>query len=66
LRGAAPGIDFYQIAKTQNRTIGSIIARLLKLEKIGPHTPLDMFDPKGGICAAVLPVSSFWFLVSRN
>ena len=43
------GIDFHQIAKTHNRTIGSIIARLLKLGKIGPHTPPDMFDPKGGI-----------------
>ncbi len=40
------GIDFNQIAKTHNRTIGSIIARLVKLGKIGPNTPLDMFDPK--------------------
>jgi hypothetical protein len=40
------GIDFHQIAKTHNRTIGSIIARLVKLGKIGPNTPLDMFDPK--------------------
>ena len=30
------GIDFHQIAKTHNRTIGSIIARLVKLGKIGP------------------------------
>ena len=40
------GIDFHQIAKTHNRTIGSILARLVKLGKIGPNTPLDMFDPK--------------------
>jgi hypothetical protein len=40
------GIDFHQIAKTHNRTIGSIIARLVKLGKIGPNTPVDMFDPK--------------------
>ena len=40
------GIDFHQIAKTHNRTIGSVIARLVKLGKIGPNTPLDMFDSK--------------------
>lgn len=40
------GIDFYQIAKTHNRSIGSIVARLVKLGKIGPNTPLDTFDPK--------------------
>ena len=40
------GIDFHQIAKTHNRTIGSIIARLVKLGQIGPNTPLDMFGPK--------------------
>src|SRR5438094_357505 len=41
------GIDFHQIAKTHNRTIGSIIARLVKLGKIGPNTPVDMVpDPK--------------------
>ena len=40
------GVDFYQIAKTHNRSIGSIVARLVKLGKIGPNTPLDMFDPK--------------------
>lgn len=40
------GIDFHQIAKTHNRTIGSIIARLVKLGRIGPNTPLDMFGPK--------------------
>ena len=40
------GIDFHQIAKTHNRTIGSIIARLVKLGKIGPDAPLDLFGPK--------------------
>jgi hypothetical protein len=40
------GVDFYQIAKTHNRSIGSIVARLVKLGKMGPNTPLDMFDPK--------------------
>jgi len=28
------GIDFQQIAKTHNRTVGSIVARLIKLGKI--------------------------------
>jgi len=40
------GIDFHQIAKTHNRTVGSIIAPLVKLGKVGPNTPLDMFDPR--------------------
>jgi hypothetical protein len=40
------GIDFQQIAKAHNRTIGSIVARLVKLGKIGPNTPLALFDPK--------------------
>lgn len=40
------GIDFNQIAKTHNRTVGSIIARLVKLGRIGPNTPLDMFGAK--------------------
>jgi hypothetical protein len=40
------GIDFHQIAETHNRTVGSIIARLVKLGKIGPDTPLDLFGPK--------------------
>jgi hypothetical protein len=39
------GIDFCQIAKTHNRSIGSIVARLVKVGKMGPNTPLDMFDP---------------------
>jgi hypothetical protein len=40
------GIDFHQFAKTHNRTIGSIVARLVKLGKIGPDTPMDMFGTK--------------------
>lgn len=40
------GTDFHQIARTHNRTLGSIIARLVKLGEIGPNRPLDMFDPK--------------------
>lgn len=40
------GVDFHQIAKTHNRSIGSIAARLAKLGKMGPNTLLDMFDPK--------------------
>lgn len=31
------GIDFHQIAKTHNRTVGSIVARLVKLGKIAPQ-----------------------------
>jgi hypothetical protein len=40
------GIDFHQIAKTHNRSIGSIITRLVKLGQIGPNSPLDLFGPK--------------------
>ena len=40
------GIDFHQIAKNHNRTIGSIISHLVKLEKIRPETPVDVFGPK--------------------
>ena len=40
------GIDFHQISKTHNRTVGSIIARLVRLGKIGPNTPMDVFGPK--------------------
>jgi hypothetical protein len=40
------GIDFHQIAKTHNRTIGSIVARLVKLRMIGPDTPMDLFGKK--------------------
>jgi hypothetical protein len=40
------GIDLHQMARTHNRTIGSIIARLVKLGQIGPNSPLDVFGPK--------------------
>ena len=40
------GIDFHQIAKTHNRSVGSIVARLVKLEKSGLNTPLNLFDPR--------------------
>ena len=40
------GIDFHQIAKTHNRTVGSIIARMVKLGKIGPNAPVDMLGSK--------------------
>jgi hypothetical protein len=40
------GIDFHQIAKTHNRTVASIIARLVTLGKISPNTPVDMFGSK--------------------
>ena len=40
------GVDFQQIAKTHNRTVGAIVARLVKLGKIGPGTPVDMFGPR--------------------
>jgi DNA-binding NarL/FixJ family response regulator len=33
------GTDFQQIAKTHNRSVGSIIARLVKLGKIRPQSP---------------------------
>ncbi len=32
------GVDFYEIAKLHNRTVGSIVARLVKLGKIKPPT----------------------------
>ena len=32
------GVDFHEIAKTHNRTVGSIIARLVKLGQINPNT----------------------------
>ena len=40
------GIDFQQIARTHNRSVGAIVARLVKLGKIGPGKPVDMFDPR--------------------
>jgi len=39
------GIDFNQIAKTHNRSLPSIIARLVKLGKISPDKSA-MFPPK--------------------
>jgi len=32
------GIDFHEIARSHNRTVGSIVARLVKLGKIAPKT----------------------------
>jgi hypothetical protein len=40
------GIDFHRIAKTHNRPIGSFIAPLVTLGKIGPNPLLDLFDPQ--------------------
>jgi hypothetical protein len=40
------GVDFQQIARTHNRSVGAIVGRLVKLGKIGPGTPMDMFDPR--------------------
>jgi hypothetical protein len=59
------GIDFHQIAKTHNRTIGSIIARLVKLGRTG-RTRRWICLTQRWHSAAVLPVSSFRFLVSGN
>ena len=39
------GVDFNQIAKTHNRSLPSIIARLVKLGKISPDKSA-MFPPK--------------------
>lgn len=33
------GLDFHQIAKAHDRTVGSIVARLVKLGKIAPPGP---------------------------
>jgi hypothetical protein len=40
------GIDFDQIARAHNRSVGSIIGRLVRLGKIGPDSPVVMFGPK--------------------
>jgi len=40
------GVDVHQIAKTHNRSIGSIAARLGRLGKMGSNTPPDRFDSK--------------------
>lgn len=34
------GMDFQRIAKAHNRTVGSIVARLVKLGRISPSSPL--------------------------
>jgi hypothetical protein len=40
------GIDFHQISRTHHRTVGAIVVRLVRLGKIGPETPLDIFGAK--------------------
>jgi hypothetical protein len=49
------GTDFQQIAKTHNRTVGSIVARLIKLGKVtaGPSGPL--FPPDASAKKTPLP-----------
>lgn len=42
------GIDFQQIAKTHNRTVGSIVARLIKLGKIAAGNSGQLFPPDAG------------------
>jgi len=41
------GTDFQQIAKTHNRTVGSIVARLIKLGKVTAGAPGPLFPPDG-------------------
>jgi hypothetical protein len=40
------GTDFHEIAKTHNRSIAAILARLVKLGKIAPGKAGDLFPPK--------------------
>jgi len=40
------GIDFNQIAKTHNRSLAAILARLVKLGKIAPEKSGRLFPPK--------------------
>jgi hypothetical protein len=40
------GIDFNQIAKTHNRSLAAILARLVKLGKITPEKSGRLFPPK--------------------
>lgn len=40
------GTDFNQIAKTHNRSLASILARLVKLGKIAPQKSGQLFPPK--------------------
>lgn len=39
------GIDFQQIAKTHSRSVGSIVARLIKLGKVSAGTSGALFPP---------------------
>jgi hypothetical protein len=41
------GIDFHQIAKIHNRTVGSIVARLIKLGKVTAGDSGQLFPPDG-------------------
>lgn len=40
------GTDFNQIAKTHNRSLAAILARLVKLGKIAPEKSGHLFPPK--------------------
>jgi DNA-binding NarL/FixJ family response regulator len=40
------GMDFEEIAKTHNRTVPSIIVRLVKLGKIAPNKSGSLFPPQ--------------------
>jgi len=40
------GTDFNQIAKTHNRSLAAILARLVKLGKIAPEKSGQLFPPK--------------------
>ncbi len=40
------GMDFEEIAKTHNRTVPSIIVRLVKLRKIAPNKSGSLFPPQ--------------------
>jgi hypothetical protein len=40
------GVDFNQIAKTHNRSLAAILARLVRLGKITPEKSGQLFPPK--------------------
>jgi hypothetical protein len=40
------GMDFEEVAKTHNRTVPSIIVRLVKLGKIAPNKSGSLFPPQ--------------------
>lgn len=40
------GMDFHEIAKTHNRSLAAILARLVKLGKIAPEKAGNLFPPK--------------------